>query len=161
MQIVALTPDDWPVFRAVRLAMLTESPSAYGSTLEAERAQAEAAWRARLAARTQLVALDERGDTLGTAGGLRDGPSLDLVSMWVAPAARGRGVGEALVRRIIDLGRRLACHQILLEVAEDNPGAERLYLRCGFTRTGARGAIRPGEPRMRAEMRLSLVDPSD
>ena len=157
MQIIALTPDDWQVFRAVRLAMLADAPEAFASTLEDESKHDEAAWRAVLAARMQVVARDERGEVLGTAGGVGDGPTLELIAMWVAPGARRHGVGEALVRRIIELGCTTASRQILLEVAEDNPAAERLYIRCGFSRTGATGPIRSGEPRMRAEMRLALI----
>src|SRR5882757_8184906 len=121
MEIVLLTPDDWAVFRAVRLAALAEAPYAFGSTLEDEQHRDEAGWRANLATRAQFVARDGDGTVLGTAGAIREG---------------GRDVQ--------------------LRVAEDNPAAERLYVRYGFTRFGEMSPIRPGEPRMRAEMVLRL-----
>jgi ribosomal protein S18 acetylase RimI-like enzyme len=152
MEIVGLSPEDWATFRDVRLAALAEAPAAFGSRLEDEAQHDEARWRARLAARTQLVARGEGGAVLGTVGILAESPVIELISMWVAPAARGRGVGEALVTRVIAEARALGGREVRLDVAVDNPGAERLYARCGFARTGELARIRPGEPRLEARM---------
>jgi hypothetical protein len=48
MEIVGLRPEDWAVFRDVRLAALAESPAAFGSRLADEAQHDEARWRARL-----------------------------------------------------------------------------------------------------------------
>jgi ribosomal protein S18 acetylase RimI-like enzyme len=57
--------------------------------------------------------------------------------MYVAPRARGLGVGEALVRAALDEARRLGKSEVVLEVTSSNEAAEALYARCGFVRTGA------------------------
>jgi ribosomal protein S18 acetylase RimI-like enzyme len=157
IDLALLTPDDWAEFRDVRLAALAEAAFAFGSTFEGERGHDEAAWRTRLAARAQFVARDA-GATVGMAGVFREGPheAGELVSMWIAPSHRRRGVGRLIVERAIAHARAIGCDELRLLVAEDNPEAERLYERCGFTRTGIAGPIRPGEPRLRFEMALAL-----
>ncbi|HET9625038.1 MAG TPA: GNAT family N-acetyltransferase [Kofleriaceae bacterium] len=153
IEIALLTPDDWAEFRAARLASLAEAPLAFGGRYEDERDHTEATWRARLAVRAQFVAR-EAGATVGMAGVFREGPheAGELVSMWIAPSHRRRGVGRMLVERAIAHARAIGCGEMRLLVAEDNPEAERLYARCGFVRTGISGPIRPGEPRQRHEM---------
>ncbi|HEY2205857.1 MAG TPA: GNAT family N-acetyltransferase [Pseudonocardia sp.] len=53
--------------------------------------------------------------------------------MWVAPAARGLGVGDAALREVLDrAGRR----PVVLSVRADNGPAVRLYRRHGFADAG-------------------------
>jgi len=156
MEIVLLVPEDWAMFRALRMAALSEAPHAFSSTLEGERHLGEAAWRAKLATRAQFVARAPDGSPLGTAGAFREADVTELISMWVAPLARGRGVGAALVERVVAHAKEAGCRAVHLHVAEDNPAAERLYARCGFTRTGSVEPIRAGEPRLEATMALAL-----
>jgi GNAT superfamily N-acetyltransferase len=113
-------------------------------------------WRHRLANRNQLVA-EAAGEVVGTAGGIasEDGNAA-LISMWVAPSSRGRGVGEMLVRAVLDWARDGSYVAVRLWVADGNAAAERLYRRCGFVRTGATQPVFPEEPRMEFEMELVL-----
>lgn len=156
MEIVALTEDDWAVFRDVRLRGLAEAPYAFGSTLAGEQANTEADWRSRVRARRLLVIAREGDAVIGTVGAYGQPPVIDLITMWVAPEARGRGVGAALVDRIIAHAREIGCEAINVAVSEDNHRAERLYARAGFVRTGERERINPDEERMEIRMRLPL-----
>jgi GNAT superfamily N-acetyltransferase len=58
-----------------------------------------------------------------------DGDGQQLISMWVTPSARGRGVGRALVGRVIS---EVAGKPLWLRVIDGNETAIRLYQRCGF-----------------------------
>jgi GNAT superfamily N-acetyltransferase len=135
---------------------LKDAPYAFGSKFELELHADEDSWRNRLAGRSQFVAeLD--GNVAGTAGGIAsDDASAALISMWVAPAARGKGVGEMLVHAVLDWARKEGYPAVRLWVTDGNVAAERLYLRCGFVRTGATQPVFPGEPRMELEMELVL-----
>lgn len=144
VELRTLTPDDWPVWRALRLAALAEAPSAFGSRLadwqgEGDR---EERWRARLGlpgSHDVVAVLD--GDPVGMAGGVPtdDGAVVEVISMWVAPQARGRGIGGALLVEIERWARCRGARQLRLDVAEDNAMAASFYRRHGLELTGEQG----------------------
>lgn len=136
----------------MRLAALQDAPLAFGSTFERERAAGETSWRERLANRAQLAA-EIDAEIVGTAAGIAsDEGSAALISMWVAPPARGKGVGARLVNAVLDWASSEGYSSIFLWVTDGNAVAERLYERCGFTRTGTVQHVHPGEPRVEFEM---------
>ncbi len=153
IEIRLLTTDDWPVFRRVRLRSLADTPQFFGSTLADAQARTDQGWQVLLTERVQFVALAD-GAELGTVGGMPDldRGGLHLISMWVAPEARGTGVSDRLVRAILDQAAADGHSVVRLEVAEGNTVAERLYLRNGFVRTGVTGTVRPDDPRIEYEM---------
>ncbi|HET6918090.1 MAG TPA: GNAT family N-acetyltransferase [Jiangellaceae bacterium] len=131
-------PEDWMLLRDLRLRALSDSPAAFGSTYEGERPLTEADWRERLTrpGRLSLVAL--LGDQpAGIAGGhVEEAGHVEVVSMWVVPSARGRGVGDALVDEVLRWARELDVREVRLWVTRGNVVAERLYQRHGFERNG-------------------------
>jgi len=60
-----------------------------------------------------------------------------LVAVYVAPRARGLGVGDRLVEAAKDPARELGRRRIVLEVGSFNDHAIALYQRHGFRFTGA------------------------
>lgn len=58
-----------------------------------------------------------------------------LRMLVVAPAGRGAGVGEALVRAAVRASRDDGCAVLRLSSQDDMTSAHRLYRRLGFTRT--------------------------
>jgi GNAT superfamily N-acetyltransferase len=136
----------------VRLAALRDAPYAFASTHERERTVDEEHWRERLANRAQFAAVLD-GEIIGTAAGIdSDQKIAALISMWVAPRARGMGAGHLLVETVLDWARKAGYGSVSLWVADGNQAAERLYLRCGFTRTGVVQPIHPGEAQAEYEM---------
>jgi GNAT superfamily N-acetyltransferase len=137
IEVRRIRPDDWQALRATRLAALTDSPSAFGSTIERELAFPDAEWqeRASLGAvnddRATFLALDG-DDVVGIAGGFEWEGTLDLVSMWTSPAVRRQGVGRRLVEAVLEwAGDR----DINLWVTRGNDPAHELYLDMGFVDT--------------------------
>ena len=65
-------------------------------------------------------------------------------TMAVAPSYRGRGLGAQLLQALLVEADRRRKATVLLEVRADNPGAQRLYERHGFRRTGVRRGYYPG-----------------
>lgn len=57
--------------------------------------------------------------------------------LFVAPAARGRGVGRALIEASAAIARERGAHQLEWVTAPDNTAAQRLYDSTGATREAA------------------------
>jgi GNAT superfamily N-acetyltransferase len=115
-------------------------------------------WLHRIASSAQFLAIDE-GDVVGTATGFTDPDehtSVLLVAMYVTPAARGRGIGEQLVNAVVAHARADGAHRVRLHVVETNTGAERLYARCGFVRTGETMRLPHRTELLELEMELLL-----
>jgi ribosomal protein S18 acetylase RimI-like enzyme len=56
----------------------------------------------------------------------------------VSPAAQGRGVGEALVRMLLDRAGEAGAPRVVLSTLDEMRPAQRLYARMGFARLPAR-----------------------
>jgi GNAT superfamily N-acetyltransferase len=154
IEIRELTPDDWQLWRSLRQAALADAPSAFGSRLadwqgEGDR---EDRWRERLnIAGSYNIVATLHDEPIGMASGVpaEMADTVELISMWVAPSARGHGVGDALMQRIDQWASRRAARVLRLNVAADNPGADRLYRRNGFAYTGEDGPRMPDGARQR------------
>src|SRR5688500_3830984 len=120
VEVRALTPEDWRLWREVRHAALRDAPEAFGSTLAywSGDGDSEPRWRARLGdVPLNLVALDA-GSPIGQASGTQpdeDGRS-ELISMWVAPAARGTGVADALVEAVAEWAQSVGAAAVRLSI---------------------------------------------
>jgi ribosomal-protein-alanine N-acetyltransferase len=62
----------------------------------------------------------------------------EILTLAVAPAARGRGLGRALLLAAIARAQELGAETMFLEVGADNPHALALYAGLGFARVGMR-----------------------
>ncbi len=61
-----------------------------------------------------------------------DSPSLYVVDLLVSAAARGRGIGSAVMRRLDDVALARGATRLSLSVLISNAGARRLYERLGY-----------------------------
>lgn len=149
VRVVVALPPDWERMRALRLAALADTPDAFAATLAGERDRPDEFWRARLE-RTDVTTL--RAELCGDDGAWRDAglavlaPTdeaavVGLYSVWVAPAARGRGVGDALVAAACARAREMGYARVALEVGAANGRAMGLYARAGFRPTGRTGTL--------------------
>ncbi len=98
-----------------------------------------------------LVALNEQ-DELGELGArgerilgfalvspFRDRPAYATTvenSVYVHRAARGRGVGETLLRELIATASESGFHTLIARIVGENEGSIRLHEKCGFSLVG-------------------------
>ncbi|HEY3557716.1 MAG TPA: GNAT family N-acetyltransferase [Kribbella sp.] len=157
IDVQAIGPDDWKAWRDLRLAALQEAAFAFGSQYADWADATEDRWRERLGApgAYQVIASID-GTPAGMAGGFPDGDTAELVSMWVAPEGRGKGVGNALMRAVEDWARSAGATALKLSVVPGNDPAHNLYLRNGYADTDELGDLMPDGVRRELVMRKQL-----
>ena len=134
-------PDEWRVWRELRLAALADAPAAFCSTLAewSGAGDTEQRWRARLHDVALNLVLVLNGAPVGMVSATApDGEGqVELMSLWVAPAARGQGVGDEAVRQVLGWARQeYPAGRVVLYVKAANGHATRLYERHGFVDAG-------------------------
>ncbi len=159
MEVRRLAPDDWERFRRIRLAALLDAPDAFGSTIDEALARREAGWRSQLETLATFVAIMDDVDVGMVRGGPDDADPATafLLSMWVAPSFRGCGVGDRLVRVVIDWARSTGFSRLVLDVADHNLPAVALYARAGFDPTGEAGTLPPPRSHIREHRRAMVL----
>lgn len=104
-------------------------------------AWSEAAMAAELASPHGTYLLVEEGGRILGYGGVRvvrGAADADIQTIALDAAARGVGRGRALLVALLERARDAGARTVFLEVRADNPVAQGLYLREGFTVTGRR-----------------------
>ena len=156
-------PDDGPGLKAVRLAALADSPSAFGSSYAAEVDQPDDFWEARAV----LAAAGEgsvtffaviAGSVVGLVAAYQPDAarlSVELVSMWVSPAQRRAGIAAELVDAVVGWARETGATTVELWVTRGNDAAVRLYEAEGFHLTGDHQP-RPSDP-CKDELRMRRI----
>jgi hypothetical protein len=138
-----LEPSDARAWQALRLAGLIECPTAFASSHAEEVKTPIEAVAERMKASAggfMLGAFDRAGAIVGTCGLRRErlaklAHKAILWGVYVAPPARGRGAGRALIEAALNEARtRLRVQRVLLGVNVDNAAALALYEACGFVR---------------------------
>lgn len=132
--------------------MLRDDADFFSSRYEDAVQEPDAYWREWVAeaeagdAKALFAAVDDNGAWLGVVGGFaRVSPQeVQLISMWVAPEARGRRVARALIREVATWTAARGSETVFLFVQEANAPARALYARAGFTPTGDRAPIGGG-----------------
>lgn len=153
----ATSDTDVALWRDVRLAMLLDTPGAFGSRYADHLGLGLERWRENVASpvMSTLVAV-EGGAPVGAARLMEGGDDLpELISMFVAPAHRGTGLSSRIVEAVADCARGRGHAALHLHVMTDNPRARGVYERGGFRCVGAPFRAAPDDPDdLRTEWRM-------
>jgi ribosomal protein S18 acetylase RimI-like enzyme len=146
IEIVTLPVTEWQAYRRLRLEMLRDSPSAFGSTYQDQQSLPDSFWQGRLEQAAQgehswLFFARSGSDLLGMIGAFReDADSLEpsrrlatIISVYVTPAARGRGISNLLMDAILAKLVQCGFQRAQLGVTADQTAAVHLYQRFGFS----------------------------
>ncbi len=150
--------EDWLLFKELRLEMLQLVPEAFGSSREREESYCEREWRDLVGAFHPIVLkADEK--IAATAGYLHPyngvGSQAKIVSMYVRPPFRSRGLGRRVLQEIVTrIGKNTEAEEVLLDVFAENRPAVELYLSQGFA---VRQTASPGDVRGEIQMSMPLA----
>lgn len=139
-------PDDYATLGEITAqAYLGDGPLDFG---ESDQYLGELRDVAKRAAAAEVLVAVEAGRVLGgvtfvPAGGpmadIARAGEAEIRMLAVAPEARGRGAGEALVRACVERARALdGCVRVVLSTQWTMHAAHRIYERLGFARTPER-----------------------
>ncbi|WP_311759517.1 GNAT family N-acetyltransferase [Paracoccus broussonetiae] len=139
MEIRRLTPDEFPIFKAIRLEALGSEPAAYASSAGDWARLSDEEWRGRL--QIPVFVAFRAGNPVGIMGLLPQQASkmkhrATLIMVYLRPEERGGGAAQALLDALIAEARKAGISQIELNVSCRNPRAIRFYERSGFDRIG-------------------------
>jgi [ribosomal protein S18]-alanine N-acetyltransferase len=105
----------------------------------------------RLLADKAVVAHVARAENRGAPAGFmlsrRAADEAEILTVAVAPAARGRGIARELLARHLGRLAALGIARVFLEVDDGNRAALRLYARAGFRQVGRREGYYANAPR--------------
>ena len=141
MNLLPLTADHWPAVRAIYAEGM-----ATGTATFATEPPAWEAWDTSHLPACRLVAADEAATVLGWAA-LSPVSSRCVyagvaeVSVYVAAAARGRGVGLALMKALVAESERNGLWTLQAGIFPENTASLRLHEAVGFRQVGRRERI--------------------
>ncbi len=165
MQVRPLIPADAAAFKALRLRGLLECPSAFASSFEEEEGDTLHAIAQRLAPQPNRAVFgafdaDQLVGLLGLAReNMRKLAHKGFVwGVYVAPEARGQGVGGELVGRALNYAKlTLDLRQVNLGVNVNNAAAIALYERHGFKAFGTERGFMMLEGQAHDELHMACV----
>ena len=109
-----------------------EGSAAYGEAADDAADEAASAYEAA------AFAEDDEPRLIGYAGLLAGAGEAEVLTIAVAPAHEGRGLGAVLLTELMREAARRECDDVVLEVRVDNDRAQQLYRRFGFEGVGVR-----------------------
>jgi GNAT superfamily N-acetyltransferase len=162
MHVRKLEHHELDLHRELRLRALRDSPDAFRDTYAEIVTRPSSYWKEL----TQAVT--ERGDVmfiayqefaLGSVYGFADRTASRMArlgGMWVDPAWRRRGIGEALLNEVVGWSRNLGHERLRLWSVVGSPGPLALYRKAGFVATGKEEPLALASTLSIAEMEMKL-----
>ena len=156
------TLGDEPILRELRLQALSDAPEAFGSTYERELARTTSDWQKWLSPGVTFILESDSGAN-GIVAGVHDATDqavVHLMALWVNPALRGSGAGDALVAAVVTWATSEGARVVRLDVMQGNGPARRCYERNGFRLRGHE-VVREGDGRIQVRMERLVCSPEE
>jgi ribosomal protein S18 acetylase RimI-like enzyme len=144
IEIITLPQEDWQRYRAIRLEALKNEPVAFSSRYDENSRRPPEYWQGRLSdsamgEQSSLLFAQVEGALVGMMGAFyeEDARTAEIISVYVSPDWRGKGVGRALMQAILaEISRRAWVERVTLGVNSQQTVAVALYKRFGFQIAG-------------------------
>lgn len=130
--------EQWQKYREIRLLAIKTDPLSYTSSYEEEVELSEHEWRSRINAMS-FALVDEQ--VVALIGLLKNQPlsvkhCAEIVSLWVKPEMRGRGIGKMLLKSIMENASSNGIKKLIVYATASQEHAIATYESAGFIATG-------------------------
>lgn len=139
IEIITLSPSDWSRYRDLRLKSLQTDPQAFADTYEFADQQTESYWRGHLERADQaqgswMLFAEDQGQLVGCMSAVifEDDKIPTIVGVYVAPEARGQGLGKRLLTSLLQRLKKASVTGVKLSVNVEQLTALKLYQSLGF-----------------------------
>ena len=139
MEARALRPDEFEVWRVLRLEALRLFPNAFLTTVEEAEAMPIGMLKDRLSAGNTFAVFDDAPLGIGALIPQRYAMTAhraDIGAFYVTPHAQGSGAADRLMEALHSHASTKGCWQTELHVAESNSRARAFYIRHGYREMG-------------------------
>lgn len=144
ISIITLAPSDWQKYKAIRLEVLQNDPTAFATTYQEDAQLTDSKWQERLGSNktSYMLFAEHAGNIIGMVGAIfYEGSCIKhkatIVSMYVSPAYRGQGIGKKLMIAMMEhLNMMPNIVHVQLAVNTENIPAIKLYESVGFKKIG-------------------------
>lgn len=135
MEVRMTEATDWLLLKQVRLAALSNTPTAFGVSYETAAKYTDEQWQERASAKAgpEFWLAFINGKPVGMiGGGISQTHRYNLIGMWVEPRVRGSGIASGLVEVVKYRALQRGHGRVFLDVSPDNERAANFYLKHGF-----------------------------
>ena len=141
IQIKPMLPDQWQLHKTVRSAALADAPYAYRSTLESVINRSDQDWKQithKYASTPNSVTYFAFENELpcGMSACVIGGSEAEMYAVWVDPACRRKGVGQALIDFGCAWSQPKGAKRLRVGIFDDNSAALAFYQSVGFIDSG-------------------------
>ncbi len=140
MTITQLPPNRWKEYKNLRLEAVQNSPQSFLATVQETLAEKDSEWESKI--NNMFFAVSETDELVGMAGCYRDSKQklnhvANIVSVYVTPSYRGKGVGRKLLEAVIAHAKNSpGVTKLQLGVITTQVEAYTLYTSLGFQNVG-------------------------
>ncbi|PAQ10105.1 GNAT family N-acetyltransferase [Mesorhizobium temperatum] len=140
MTLKLLDPDEFEIFKRIRLEALRAAPEAFASSAAEWENLPDEEWRRRLTNNPVVVSF--RGEEPVGIMGLKRQPASKMahratvIMVYLRDSERGGGYAVGMLNLLLDHARALGISQVELAVSAENLSAIRFYQREGFHEIG-------------------------
>ena len=139
----------WQEYRDLRIQALKDVPQAFLGTPAEAKEISQKEWQKKI---KNMYFAEVDGKWVGMIGAYQDEKQkvkhiMNVVSFYVLPDFRGRGIGRALLHEVVDQAKRApGIKKFELGVITTQEAAYQLYLSLGFKKIGTKKhAVRVGD----------------
>ena len=144
VQYLELPPERWQEYRDLRIESVQLEPYAFLGSVSDSQKLSEADWQARM---KNMMFAEVNGTVVGMIGRYRENREktdhvMQIVSFYVRPDWRGKGIGKGLLNQVIAEAREHpGVKKLELGVVPLQEAALNLYLNAGFSHIGTLHAV--------------------